>query len=436
VIPLPTRRLALVTALAVPVVIVLPVAAVAIVPALLVVWLIDFVMAPHPRRIDVERTFPSSVVIGRRADVSWQVGNPTRRRVRIDIDDQMPPSFAAPVRGFSAVVTARGTATASTTIEPRRRGRFTLAEIAVRTRGPFGLGARQQRRRRPLQVMVFPPLLHRDEAELRINQARVLQIGLRAVRARGTGTEFEALREYTPDDEFRRIDWAATARTGTAVVKEYRTERNQSLLVLVDTGRTMAGQVAPAVGEPPVARLEHAIDAALVLTYVASRLGDRAGLVTFDTAVRRVVAPSSGAVQLQRATEALFDLDVRLVETDYAAAFGTTLARFGRRSLLIVLTELTEAAVTLGLAPALPILTRRHLVIVGSVADPAVAAMAAEAGGGTAATYRAAAAAAALAERRRVAGQLRSLGATVVDADPSMFAAALTDAYLEIKPRL
>jgi uncharacterized protein (DUF58 family) len=434
VIPLPTKRLALVLAAVIPLVLLVPPAAL-VVPVVLVLWVVDAFVAPHPRRIAIERRFPTSVVMGRTADVRWVAQNTTGRRTRVAVADQIPPSFRAPTRRFDVDLPARGSVDVSTTVQPARRGRFSIDDLAVRVQGPLGLGARQHRRSSPTGVMVFPPLLHRDEAELRIDQARMLQVGLRAARARGTGTEFEQLREYTPDDEFRRIDWAATARTGKPVVRQFRTERNQSIVVLVDAGRTMAGQVGGA------ARLEHAIDATLVMTYVASRLGDRAGVVTFDGGVRRVVAPSGGNVQLQRVTEALFDLEVRLVESDYSAVFATTLARFGRRSLLVVLTELTEAAVTLGLGPSLPILTRRHLVIVGSVADPAITRMADDVGTDTVGTqaataYQAAAAAGALDERRRVAARLRSLGATVVDEPPGRFAAALTDAYLDLKPKL
>ena len=138
-------------------------------------------------------------------------------------------------------------------------------------------------------LRVYPPFRSRDEAELRINRARILEVGLRSAQGRGGGTEFDQLREYSVDDEFRRIDWSATARAGKAIVRTYRAERNQTVISLLDNGRVMAGRV------DDVPRVEHAMDAVMMLTAVATRLGDRAGLVVFDRDVRAVVPPATAA---------------------------------------------------------------------------------------------------------------------------------------------
>ena len=213
-------------------------------------------------------------------------------------------------------------------------------------------------------MRVHPPFRSRKEAELRIERARILEIGLRSARGRGGGTDFDQLREYGPDDDHRRIDWAATARSQRVIVRTFRAERNQTLVLLLDNGRVMAGRVA---GVP---RLEHAMDAILCVTTVATRLGDKCGLVAFDHRVRAVVPPSSGRDQVSRITESMFDLEPELVESDYRGAFTTTLARFRRRSMLIVLSDLVEQAVGESLLPALPMVSRRHLVVVAAVADP------------------------------------------------------------------
>ena len=105
---------------------------------------------------------------------------------------------------------------ASTTITPVRRGKFLLGAVVVRAEGPFGLAARQVTVDVPGVLRVYPPFRSRDEAELRINRARILEVGLRSAQGRGGGTEFDQLRDYSVDDEFRRIDWAATARTGSS----------------------------------------------------------------------------------------------------------------------------------------------------------------------------------------------------------------------------
>jgi uncharacterized protein (DUF58 family) len=404
---------------------------------LLAAAVVDWALAVRPRDLEVERELPGIVPLGSEARITWRIAHrtgPSRERsglagrgVRVRLADELAPSLGAVTRRARVVVPARGRAVAATTIRPTRRGRFTPAEVVLRVEGPLGLAARQGRRRLPGVVRVYPPFDSRDEAELRVNKARILEVGLRSAQGRGGGTEFDSLREYGVDDEFRRIDWAATARSTKPIVRTYRAERNQTVLLLLDSGRTMAGRVAD------VPRLDHAIDAVMMLTSLATRLGDRAGLVAFDREVRAVVGPGHARDQLSRVTEAMYQLQPLLVESDYRGAFAETLARFRRRAMLVVLTELAEQAVSETLLPALPLIARDHLVVVASVADPEVRGWALATPTEPGAAYRKAAAVAALADRRRTVARLRGLGAVVVDAPPGRLAPDLADAYLRVK---
>jgi uncharacterized protein (DUF58 family) len=155
--------------------------------------------------------------------------------------------------------------------------------------------------------------------------------------------------------------------------------------------------------------------------------------VAFDREVRAVVPPRHGVGQMARVVEALYDLEPALVESDYAEAFTETLARFRRRTMLVILTDLVEHSVSEWLLPALPLIVREHLVVVAGVVDPDVARWAHGTPNDTAAVYRQAAAVTAVTERERVTARLRGLGATVVDAQPGRLAPALADAYLQIK---
>jgi uncharacterized protein (DUF58 family) len=428
--PVPTARLVMVTAAGSILVLVSPwprVTLLTLCTVLLAAFVADWAAAVSPSSLAVERELPGVVPMGGAAEVVWRIGNPSRRRLRARLADELAPSLQADSRRARVSVPPRGKVSAGTTLRPRRRGLFTPTEVVLRVDGPLGLAARQGRQRVPGRLRVYPPFKSREEAELRIDKARILEIGLRSAPGRGGGTEFDALREYTIDDEFRRIDWSATARTGKPIVRTYRPERNQTILLLLDAGRMMAGQV------DGVPRLDHAMDAVMMLTAVASRLGDRVGMVAFDQEVRAVVPPGSGRNQLGRVTEAMYALEPELVESDYRGAFASTLGRFRRRSLLVLFTELAEQAVTETVVPVLPLLSRHHLVIVASVADPEVAAWAASVPTDASSAYRKAAAVAARAARARTVARLRGLGATVVDAEPGRLAPRLADAYLKVK---
>ena len=389
--------------------------------------LVDWLAAVRPAAVGVERELPGVVSLGAPATVTWRLTNPGFRRLRVAVADELAPSLRSSTRRFRLTLPPRGRASASASLRPSRRGRFRPAEVVVRVEGPLGLVSRQGRRSLAGELRVYPPFRSRAEAELRIERARILEVGLRSARGRGGGTDFESLREYEVDDEFRRIDWAATARAGKAIVRTYRAERNQVLLLLLDAGRMMAGRVAD------FPRLDHAMDAVMALTAVSTRLGDRAGLVVFDREVRAVVPPGHGGPQLSRVTEAMYAVEPALVESDYRGAFVQALARFPRRALLVLFTELAEQAVSETVLPALPLLLRDHEVMVASVADPSVGRWAGERPADAGSAFRKAAAVGARADRARTVARLRALGATVVDAEPGRLAPRLADAYLNLK---
>ena len=427
----PTRRLALVAALAAVVVLAWPGGGVApllwVNGSLLALAVADALFAVDPSRLDVERELPAVLPLRGQGEVRWTVRNPTERTLRVALADELAPSLQATTRRTHGRVPAAALLTGRATLAPARRGRFEVTDLVVRVDGPLGLGARQRTLRHPAVLRVHPSFHSRDEAELRITKARILEVGLRSAKGRGGGTEFDQLREYGVDDEVRRIDWADTARSGRTMVRTYRAERNQTVLLLLDNGRVMAGQVA---GVP---RVEHAMDAVMCVTTVATRLGDRCGLVVFDRDVRSVVPARSGRDQLGRVAEAMYALEPVLAESDYAGAFASALARFRRRSLIIVFTDLVEQAVGESLLPALPLLARHHIVLIAAVRDPDVVRWATDPPADAPEAYRAAAAASALEERDRAVARLRGLGAVVVDAPPDQLAPRLADTYLDLK---
>lgn len=430
-VALPTVRLALVAAVASLVAWSLPgddwTALWVVNGALVALGVVDAFLGPAPGKVPIERSLPTGVTLGGEADVTWTIRNPAGVPSRIGVADQLAPSLRPSTRRIGGRVPRRGTLRATARLRPARRGRFTPGELVVRTEGPLGLGSRQANRTLPGELRVFPSFRSKDDAELRIRKARLLEVGLRSARGRGGGTEFDQLREYGVDDEFRRVDWSATARTGKAIVRTYRAERNQTVIVLLDNGRVMAGRV------DGVPRVEHAMDAVMALTTVATGLGDRCGLVAFDREVRAVVPPRHGPGQMARVVEALYALEPALVESDYADAFTQTLARFRRRTMLVILTDLVEVSVNEWLVPALPLIVRDHLVVVAGVGDPDVSRWASAAVEDASGAYRQAAAVTALAQRQRVAARLRGLGATVVDVQPGRLASTLADTYLQIK---
>ena len=395
--------------------------------ALVALLALDRLLTPSPARFAVERVAPVRATVGSGDVVRWTVRNSTGRRRKVSLADGFPPSLGASTRRATLALAPHGAVSAEVAVLPVRRGRSRIEVLTLRVRGPLGLQARHEDRPYPHVVRVHPVLPSRREAELRIARGRSLEVGSRSARAFGGGTEFEQLREYGVDDDYRRIDWAATARTGKPIVRTYRTEQNQNVIVLLDCGRTMAGRVAD------VPRLEHGMDAALALATVASRLGDRVGLLGFDRSIRTEVPPHHGREQVGRLAEAVFDLQPELVESDYRGAFAHLLGRYRRRALVVLVTDLAPEVVADTMVPAIGLVTRRHALVVAGVGDPEVSRWSAWSPDDATSTYRKVAAVRTLDERRRTVAALRSRGAVVIDAAPGRLGADLADEYLRTK---
>jgi uncharacterized protein (DUF58 family) len=386
----------------------------------------DVLRAPDPARIPRERRHPEVVSTGREVEIALHVMNPARRRVRAEVRDGTVPSLRADPTRWTGVLHP-GTGVIRTTLRPERRGRFALGPVTVRTLGPLGLAGRQRTIDLRTELKVYPSLRGRERVEGRLRRSRLLEAGTRSARVRGGGLEFDSLREYHPDDEFRRINWPATARAGKAISNVYREERNQQVLLLLDAGRTMAGTVG---GVP---RFEHALDAAVAVASLAVQIGDRVGAFAFERRLVASVPPRADDDHPRRIVDAMFAVEPAVAASDYLGAVEAVLGRYRRRALLVLFTDLADEAAADPLLNAIPALARRHLVLVAEVTDPEVARMARAFARTAPDAFLKAAAAGDELRRDRAARRLVRLGAEVVDRPPGELAPGLADAYLRAK---
>lgn len=392
---------------------------------LLVAIAADLCLAAPIRPLRLARAGETKALLGQSVPVMLTVANPGRRALRGGIRDAWQPSAGANPHHVRVHIPPGTQATLTTTLTPVRRGEKSAAVVTIRSLGPLGLAGRQAKRPVPWTVRVLPPFRSRRHLPEKLSRLRELDGQHRAL-LRGQGSEFDSLREYVIGDDVRSIDWRAAARRGDVMVRTWRPERDRRILVVLDTGRTSAGRVA---GTP---RLDTSMDAALLLTALASRAGDRVDFLAFDRRIRARVVGAPRSAVLSSVTNAMAIIEPELVETDAAALASAALTAARHRSLIVLLTDLNPAAVEEGLLPRLPLLASRNQVLVAAVADPALADMAA--GRGNAAqVYEAAAAEQARTGRQRISALLQRRGARVVDAPPDRLPSALADAYLELK---
>ncbi len=314
------------------------------------------------------------------------------------------------------------------TIVARRRGSFALPAAAVRVAGPLRLATWDHRAGGDAQLLVYPDLPSARRLALAVRTGRFRESGRQSRGPLGLGTEFESIRDYLPDDDVRQVNWPATARMGRPMSNQYRIEQDRDVICVLDCGRLMA---APCSGG--ATRLDIAVDAATAVGLVADELGDRCGTVAFDSAIQRRLAPRRrGGEALVRA---VFDLEPAPVDSDYELAFRTVAST--KRALVIVFTDLVEEIAARSLVQAVPVLARRHEVVIAGVVDPDLDAMLApsRSRGHELDVYRAAAALDVLAARERAAARVRGAGAQVLETAPATLARACVAAYLSAKAR-
>ena len=389
--------------------------------------LADWLLAPAPGVVALDRSPVAPVRLGHPAESVLLATNTGSRPVRADLRDAWQPTAGAHDNRHRIRLAAGDRSWLRTPLLPRRRGDLRAVGVTVRTHGPLGLAARQRTREVAGAVRSLPPFDARKHLPSRLARLRDLD-GRAAVRVRGQGTEFDSLREYVRGDDVRSIDWRASARNRNVVVRTWQPERDRRVVLVLDTSRTSAGRVED------VPRLDSAMDAALLLAALAARAGDRIDFVAGDRRIRarrRSAGARDVAANLQ---EAMADLEPVIAEADWAGLAGAVTDLGRQRALVVLLTPLEPAAVEEGLLPVLPTLTRHHRVVLASVKDPALERLAA-ARGTVDEVYDAAAAEQVLVRRRHTADLLRALGVDVVDAEADQLPPALADHYLALKAR-
>ena len=324
------------------------------------------------------------------------------------------------------VVTPReATGSFEGTVQPRRRGRHTLPALAERSEGPLGLGRWHHEVTPATEVLVYPDLPAARRIAQAVRHGRFRESGRIQRGPLGLGTDFESIRDYLPDDDIRQVNWQATERAGRPMSNTYRVEQDRDVMCVVDAGRLMGAPIQDHT------RLDVALDAVAVVAAVANVVGDRCGTLAFDSKILKEVTPRrAGGDDVVRA---LFDLEPTGIDSDYELAFRA--ASGGKRSLMFVFTDLLEEAAARPLVEAVPVIARRHVVMIATPADPDLAAIMSREPTTEHDVYAMSVALDVLTARRRVATQLRHAGAEVIEAEPGKLGSACVAAYLRAKAR-
>lgn len=313
-------------------------------------------------------------------------------------------------------------------VRPTRRGEVRLERLWFRWTGPLGLVARIHTEQLDRTLAVVPNIRSVQRTAVRFF-ARDALFGQKPQSQQGDGSEFSALREYVPGLDHRSIDWKQSAKHRVLTCKEFETERNHQIILAFDTGHLMS---EPVDGVP---KLDHAINAGLLLGYICTRMGDRVGLFGFDAQVKAYNSPVAGSRGFQLLQRRSAELAYSEDETNFTLGLAELTSRLNRRSLIIVMTDFVDTTTAEIMLESLGRLARRHLVMFVALKDPALHAPAGQAPENADDMARSVIAAGIAQDRQIVLERLHRLGVLCIDSRAEDVSVKLVNEYLSVKQR-
>ncbi|MEN8179217.1 MAG: DUF58 domain-containing protein [Pseudomonadota bacterium] len=394
--------------------------------AIALVWiLIDLYLVVRSTLPAVKRSMRSSIPVGAWSDVRLQLTNATPRNLRVSIHDHHPADFQIEGLPLAVSLPAERKITLTYRIKPQQRGDGHFPGINLTLHSPLGLWRRKRFLKLADRVSVFPNFREISRYTLLAIDNHLSQMGIRRRQRRGEGSDFHQLREYRTGDSLRQIDWRASSRYHRLISKEYQDERDQQLIFLLDCGRHMRHQDAAG------AHLDHALNAMLLLSYVAQQQGDAVGFLTFG-GQQRWQPPQKGGELIRRLLERTYDLQASLEAADYLEVARKLMPLQRRRSLVMILTN-SRGEDQNELSRAVRLLSRRHLVVIAQLRERSLDSVLTEPIQDFEAALRFQGVVDYLDSRRQGHEALQHHGALLLDTLPEKLPVALVNSYLDIK---
>jgi uncharacterized protein (DUF58 family) len=393
---------------------------------ILALFVFDAFAAARARPPEAQRLKPSKLSLGEANEITLQLDNPRGRTERFLVRDTPPTEFTADQIYHDVLLPAHGRARVSYRLLTTDRGNFSFGDIHVRRQGPLGLAQVDQTVPAAEAVPVYPNLLDVRRYEALMRTRFQPDEGYRARRI-GAGREFDHFRDYTVDDDYRFVNWKASARRAKLTTSVFEVEHSQDVIFCLDMGRMMAAHVGN------LTKLDHAINAIMMLAHVSQRFQDNLGLLTFTHTVHQYLRPSKGHAQFAKFLDALYSVKPEPCYVNYREAFQYLVQRHTKRSLIMIFTDLLDATVSAEFRDAVRLLKRFHLPLTIAVADVPLQALAVQSPDTREELYATAVARDLLRQRRELLRSLEREGVLILDTVPERLTNEAVNRYLMLK---
>ena len=402
---------------------------------LVAVTIADFVITRRAWRssmVRMVRRLPPAFAVGVQKSVVVLVEAEGRRAWACRLYDHADPSLLTSGMPRQFTLGAGKQIELSYSVTPTRRGEVVFEPADVHVRSRLGLCELMERLGERAERRVYPDFQQIARYAWLSGDRRLQEIGIKTFQQRGEGTDFKQLSEYRYGDPVRHIDWKATLRMGKPVIREFQDERDQCVLLLIDSGRRMRAD--DRTGGIGTSHFDQVLNAVMLLSYVALKQGDAVGAMTFGSppGAERVFSPRKGAQTLDSLMGALYAVQPTPTHSDYVAAAQTLLARYPKRALVIVITNFRDEDSS-ELSQALRLLRSRHLVMLASLRERIVGELIAQPLTTGDAVLDVASAHLYEQSRRDAFVRLSARDALMVDAEPERLGVELVNRYHAVK---
>ncbi|MFW5999292.1 MAG: DUF58 domain-containing protein [Halanaerobiaceae bacterium] len=391
---------------------------------------VDFFCSPGCAGIEAERLGRNTLSLYEKEELKFQLRNITSFSLKLEFRDQ-PPDFHFRLEGetLTGALPPGGEKIFSYTVYPQKRGIFTFKALHLKLWGRLGLCTKTCRMDLEQEYKVYPGVKNLFRYRLRVCKNRRFQQGKKQLRMRGQGTSFESLREYFPGDNYRKINWKASARMDEPIVNQYQPDKNQHVYMFVDTGRPMSYTVK---GNR---KLDLALNTSLVLSDVVNQNGDQSGVLVFNTEVSAMVPPGRGPEHRRKIMDTLYHVDYNRETSSYREAFTHFRRQERHRSIIFLFTDFETEDEVENILRAVPFLARNNVVVVILLEDERTERLAEKRGPGERDFYVRGMALKLLRERKRLLSLLNRRGLYCLECPPEEIEFASVNKYIEVKNR-
>ncbi len=410
------------------------VAIVALVAVVLVV-LVDGFTLVSAKQFSVVRNALSVASLGKPHRISVEVTNLSGRTCQINLRDDLPETFSPSIGNFPATLQPKSKTRFKYEATSSSRGKLMMEQVYLVVTSQYGWWQGFYQVPCRTTINVYPDMKQIAEYDLLARTNRLSQMGVRRVRRIGQDNEFERLRDYTKDDNYKHIDWRTTARRRKLTVKDFQSNQSQRIIFMVDCARMMTGT------SDGLSMLDHAFNAMLMLSYIALKQGDSVGLLNFSNEIHNFTPPKNGIQHINRLLHSCFDEDARYVEARYDKAFLYLKQKCPKRSLVVLITNVIDEVNANQILQYTSNLTGQHLPLCLLVKDHDMMDVVDQfdeqepLAAGDDLMFNAAAAATIANWRHEVLADLKHRGVLTIESFPEQMTAQLINQYLEIKAR-